>query len=173
MKTPRVTSKVAVLIIALFMTTFYGEAAKSRRAPRTYDLTSRWTWNGTTESGIPPFIVEMIGLRPEGEITYLTCEDSGTMDLVQTGYTFEGTATQTLSCVTRGGQGPFSPPAFPPTFTVTNGFISGKYTSFDFGTCSFAAKVGGSGTKLRGEGVCELPLPAPYFLILTNWKARR
>jgi hypothetical protein len=137
------------------------------------DLTGSWTWEGRTESAIPPFIVEAIGLIPEGEITYLTCKDSGEMELVQTGDTFEGTATQVLSCMTDGGQGPFWPPAFPPEFEVTNGDISGKYTTFNFGTCSFTAKVVGSGDKLMGEGACEIPLPPPYFLTLTNWKARR
>ena len=152
---------------------FEGGAGRETRPDE--DLTGSWTWEGTTESAIPPFIVEMIGqgIVPEGDITYLTCEDSGELELVQTGDTFEGTATQILSCMTEGGQGPFSPPAFPPQFQVTNGLVSGKDTSFNFGTCDFTAKVVGSGDKLMGGGVCEIPLPPPYFLILTNWRAQR
>ena len=138
-----------------------------------YDLTGSWTYEATIESGIPAFIVEPLGLIPEGEITYLTCQTRGEMVLVQTGEIFDGTATQVLSCMTDGGQGPFWPPSFPPEFEVTNGVISGKDTSFDFGTCNFTAKVVGSGDKLMGEGPCPIPLPPPYFLETIHWKARR
>jgi hypothetical protein len=175
MKTPKVTTKLAALTIALAMTALCGEAAKSSMMLPNYNLTGRWTWQETIESAIPPFIVEMIGqgIIPEGEITYLTCEGGGEMELVQTGETFEGRATQVGSCVTDGGQGPFWPPSFPPELEITNGSISGKYLSFNLGTCGFMAKVVGSGNKLMGEGACEIPLPPPYFLINPTWKARR
>jgi hypothetical protein len=186
MKTPKVTKILVLLTMVIFLAgpILAGSSAnsggaeeiepgESGLAPREYDLTGTWMYQGTTESGIPPFIVEALGLIPEGEITYLTCEARGEMELVQTGETFEGTATQILSCMTDGGQGPFWPPSFPPKFEVTNGVISGKYTSFAFGTCNFTAKVVGSGDKLMGEGPCPIPLPPPYFLESTHWKARR
>jgi len=144
---PLVALSVSLVVIAAVWRT----ARVAAIGPPEIDLTGSWTWEGRTESAIPPFIVEAIGLIPEGEITYLTCKDSGEMELVQTGDTFEGTATQVLSCMTDGGQGPFWPPAFPPEFEVTNGAISGKYTTFNFGTCSFTAKVVGSGAKLMGR----------------------
>jgi hypothetical protein len=184
MKTPKVTTKLLTIAILLAGPFLSGspansgaaeeiELGKSRLVPGKYDLTGSWTYEGTTESGIPSFLVEALGLIPEGEITYLTCETHGEMELVQTGETFDGTATQMLSCITEGGQGPFWPPAFPPEFEVTNGVISGKYTSFDFGTCNLTAKVVGSGDMLKGEGPCPIPLPPPYFLESTHWKAQR
>jgi hypothetical protein len=151
----------------------HGESMASR--PK-HNLTGPWTWRETTESAIPPFIVEMIGqgIVPEGEITYLSCVAGGEMELVQTGKkTFAGRATQAGSCMTEGGQGPFWPPSFPPLLEITNGVISGKYLSFTFGSCNFTAKVTGSGDKLKGQGTCPIPLPPPYFLINPAWKARR
>ena len=100
---------------------------------------------------------------PEGEITYLTCKGGGEIKLVQTGGTFEGTATQGGSCVTEGGQGPFWPPSFPPLLEVTNGVISGKKDiSWTFNNCAYTAKVVGSGDKLVGQGACDIPLPPPW-----------
>ena len=185
MKTPKVTATLLPLkIVILLAGSLFlagpnsgaaagikpGERAVSRAE---YNLTGSWLYEGTEESGIPPFIVETLGLIPEGEITYLTCEISGEMELVQTGETFAGTATQIVSCMTDGGQGPFWPPSFPPELEVTNGVVSGKYTSFEFGSCDFTAKVVGSGDKLQGEGPCPIPLPPPYFLESTRWTARR
>jgi len=150
MKTQKVTTRPKALTMAvLFAGTLVAPQSASSGAvrlgertlaPQEHDLSGSWRWEGTTESAIPPFIVEMIGqgIIPEGEITYLTCEDSGELELVQTGDTFDGTATQVLSCMTEGGQGPFSPPAFPPQFQVTNGVVSGKYTSFNFSTLVLA-----------------------------------
>jgi hypothetical protein len=171
MKMPRGTTRLAALTLALAI--LAGEAtSRSIEAP-THNLTGSWTWEGTTESGIPPFLAEMIGLIPEGEVTYLRCEDSGEMELVQTGNTVSGTATQVLICFTDGGQGPFWPPAFPPSFAITNGVVSGKSATLAFGTCTMTVKVVGNGEKLRGEGECPIPLPAPYFLNLLDWKAER
>lgn len=184
MKTPKLTTKL-VLPIAILLTgaLLPGSLAKpgvakepepaERSSARGQDLTGSWAYEGTERSGIPPFIVEALGLMPEGEITYLTCDTEGEMTLVQTGETFEGTATQIVSCMTDGGQGPFWPPSFPPEFAVTNGVISGKYATFAFGTCNFTAKIVGSGDKLTGEGPCPIPLPPPYFLESRHWKAQR
>jgi hypothetical protein len=170
MKMQKVTRRLAALTIALAMNTLCGEASRSSHE---YDLTGSWTWNETVESAIPPFIVEMIGqgIIPEGEVTYLTCEASGETELVQTGDSFAGTATQAGSCFTDGGQGPFWPPSFTPMLRVTNGVISGKDISFNFGTCNYTAKVVGSGDKLVGEGAC--PIPLPYFLIQPDFRAQR
>ena len=173
MKTPGRRIRLATLTMALALTTLGGKAALGHTETQRYNLTGSWTWEGTTESGIPPFIVEMLGLIPEGEVTYLTCEDSGEMELIQTGNTLSGTATQVLTCFTDGGQGPFWPPAFPPALEVTTGVVSGKSASFTFGTCNMTVKVVGNGKKLRGEGECPVPLPSPYFLNLLDWKAER
>ena len=151
-----------------------GEAVTSGAAGE-INVTGSWTWRETVESAIPPFIVEMIGqgIVPEGEITYLTCKGGGEMKLVQTGGTFEGTATQGGSCVTEGGQGPFWPPSFPPELTVTNGVIAGRDISWSFNNCAYTAKIVGNGSQLVGHGACDIPLPPPYFLRTPNLRARR
>jgi hypothetical protein len=115
----------------------------------------------------------MIPIIPEGEVTYLSCKGGGQLQLVQTGETVTGTATQAGVCFTDGGQGPFWPPAFPPQLVVTAGAISGKDLSFSFDNCHYTAKIVGSGDKLMGEGECELPLPAPYFLRTPTFRAQR
>ena len=173
MKMPGRTVRLALLTVVLVLTTLGGEAVPGYAEAQSHNLTGSWTWEGTTESGIPPFLVEMIGLIPEGEVTYLTCEDYGEMELIQTGNTFSGTATQVVTCFTEGGQGPFWPPAFPPLLEITDGVISGKSANFIFGTCNMTVKIVGNGEKLRGEGECPIPLPAPYFLNLLDWKAER
>jgi hypothetical protein len=153
-----------------------GQPADSGRAETTkqnYDLTGSWTWEETVRSAIPPFIAEMIPIIPEGEVTYLSCNGGGQLQLVQTGETVTGTATQAGVCFTDGGQGPFWPPAFPPQLVVTAGAISGKDLSFSFDNCHYTAKIVGSGDKLMGEGECELPLPAPYFLRTPVFRAQR
>jgi hypothetical protein len=138
-----------------------------------YDLTGSWTWEETVRSAIPPFIAEMIPIVPEGEITYLSCTGGGQLQLVQTGETVTGTATQAGACFTDGGQGPFWPPSFPPQLVVTAGTVSGKDLSFRFNNCHYTAKIVGSGDKLMGEGECDLPLPAPYFLRTPVFRAQR
>jgi hypothetical protein len=139
------------------------------------NVTGSWIWQEIVESAIPPFIVELIGqgIVPEGEITYLTCKGGGEIELLQTGGTFEGTATQDGSCMTEGGQGPFWPPSFPHMLKVTNGVISGRDISWTFNNCAYTAKIVGSGDKLVGQGACVIPLPPPYFLRTPNWRAQR
>ena len=152
-----------------------GRQLDNSPAAEAIDITGRWTWQETVESAIPPFIVEMIGqgIVPEGEITYLTCKGGGEINFVQTGATFEGTATQGGSCVTEGGQGPFWPPSFPPLLQATNGIISGNDISWAFNNCAYTARIVGNGDKLVGQGLCDIPLPPPYFLRTPNWRAQR
>jgi hypothetical protein len=145
----------------------------AENAKPSYDLTGSWTWEETVRSAIPPFIAELIPIIPEGEVTYLSCKGGGQLQLVQTGETLTGTATQGGVCFTDGGQGPFWPPSFPPQLVVTNGTVSGKDVSFSFNNCHYTAKIVGSGDKLMGDGECELPLPAPYFLSTPVFRAQR
>ena len=157
------------------MTLAAGGQSATSGAAEEINLSGSWTWQETVESAIPPFIVEMIGqgIVPEGEATYLTCKGGGEIRLVQTGSTFEGTATQGGSCVTEGGQGPFWPPSFPALLEVTNGVITGKDISWNFNNCAYTAKIVGSGNRLVGKGACDIPLPPPYFLRTPSWRAQR
>ena len=149
------------------------DSTGAENTKQTYDLTGNWTWEETVRSAIPPFIAELIPIVPEGEVTYLSCNGGGQLQLAQTGDAVTGTATQAGVCFTDGGQGPFWPPSFPPQLVVTAGVISGKDLSFSFNNCHYTAKIVGSGDTLKGEGECELPLPAPYFLRTPIFRAHR
>jgi hypothetical protein len=148
------------------------DSGVAENTKQNYDLTGSWAWQATSRSAIPPFIAEMIPIIPEGEVTYLSCDGAGQLQLVQTGETVTGTATQTGVCFTDGGQGPFWPPSFPSQLVVTAGAISGKDFSFSFNNCRYTVKIVGHGDKLKGEGECELPLPAPYFLRTLSFRAQ-
>jgi hypothetical protein len=122
----------------------------------------------------PPFIAELVGIEPEGSVTHAICHDSGTLSLVQTGSTFQGTATQVSSCTTKGGQQIVSP--FPPTLEIFNGRIRGKSIHFELGAgCSFHGTVSINGSvavRMDATGKCE-PMVHPAVIKIVSWQATR
>jgi hypothetical protein len=139
------------------------------------DVSGAWSWSATQHLTAPPFVAALIfGIEPEGPITQLRCESSGTMDLVQNGVAFNGSATQTVSCVTGGGHA-FAPPpmAAPPSFEVAGGRVTGNAIHFFFGAgelpCPYSGVItasdGATATTLNATGRCIVPghpkSPAP------------
>ena len=132
-------------------------------------------------------------MEPEGPVTTGRCVNAGTMQLVQDGATFEGSATQASTCVTRGGQ-VFSPAPFTAILDIRAGEIHGRSLQVVFGAgdvpclyhATIADVVDGIATRLRGGGRCippghpqsplsELGLPFPSGPISPTvvWEATR
>jgi hypothetical protein len=129
------------------------------------DVSGSWIWREEVVLQIPEaFALAFFGVQPEGPITFARCVNTGVMELVQSGSTFFGTATQSASCVSRGGQ-QFSPPVFTPTLDVRDGEIRGRGIRVVFGAgdvpCLYHATVAevsdGVATELRGGGRCIPP----------------
>lgn len=110
-------------------------------------------------AALRPEAVAFFGIAPEGPVTTLNCEAWGELTLVPNGTEFSGTATQSSSCVTKGGI-PFDPSgAFGPGWDLVAGRIAGRSISFfgDLGTTYVATHRVGGRTHGRPAGACDLP----------------
>ena len=141
------------------------------------DVSGAWVWAAAGQLTVPASLVQrLFGIEPEGPITHLRCESSGTMQLSQTGATFTGSATRTaVTCETGRGH-VFEPPAmaFPNSLPVADGVITGRAIHFLIGSvaglgCPHNGAItsldSGTATTLRASGRCILPghpqSPAP------------
>jgi hypothetical protein len=151
-----------------------GSSAAHAGAP--VDVTGTWAWSSTELLTLPPFVAEFIfGIQPEGPVTQLRCDTSGTMTLDGDERTFSGSTTQAPTCRTGRGVVFVSPPAAtPPALQVVDGSLNGhsiKFTLVDdeFTSCSFNGVITdfdqGVATGLRATGRCIIPghpkSPAP------------
>ena len=141
------------------------------------DVSGTWLWDGGGHITVPASVVErLFGIEPEGPITHLRCETSGTMELVQTGATFSGVATRTAGSCTTGAGLAFVPPpaAWPTSLPVAEGQITGRGVHFLLGTiaglgCPHNGAISnveaGRATELTANGRCIVPgqpsSPAP------------
>ena len=141
------------------------------------DVTGTWHWAAVGQFTVPSSVVErLFGIEPEGPMTHLRCETSGTMLLVQSGTTFSGLATRTGgSCQTEAGLVFVPPPsAWPNSLPVADGRITGRGIHFLFGVvagmgCPHTGAItnveGGTATELKANGRCIIPghpqSPAP------------
>jgi hypothetical protein len=129
-------------------------------------LGGHWSWSRVEHVRMPYELAGMIpGVEPEGPMTHVRCNGSGTMALDQTGATFRGTATQTENlCATSGGQR-FTPPGSDAPIIV-DGRISGASIRFSFANAfltpcphagTIAAVVDGRAQELEASGRCIVP----------------
>jgi hypothetical protein len=124
------------------------------------DLGGSWTYERELIITAPPWVAELIfGVQPEGSVTRLRCEDTGTLVLNPDGAaTFTGSATkQAGSCTTAGGQTSIS--GFP-DILVVDGIVRGQSVRFTwledgFLVCPYHAVV--SGDAMNGTGRCVVP----------------
>ena len=133
------------------------------------DVSGLWNWSGTGHLTVPSSEVQrLLGIPPEGPVTHLRCEATGTMELLQTGTTFSGLATRNTSrCETGGGLVLELPTAtFPNTLPVVDGLITGRAVHFLFGAVAglgcphngaIQDVVEGAATELRATGRCIIP----------------
>jgi hypothetical protein len=100
------------------------------------DVSGSWNWSSAGHLTIPDSEVErLLGIEPEGPITQLRCEATGTMEVSQAGTIFNGSATRKTSrCETGGGRMLELPTAtFPETLPIVEGLIKGRAVHFLFG----------------------------------------
>lgn len=141
------------------------------------DVSGTWIWGGGGHITVPASVVKrLFGIEPEGPITHLRCETSGTMELVQSGTAFSGVATRTAgSCKTVAGLVFVPPPtAWSTSLPVAEGLITGRGVHFLFGSvaglgCPHNGAISnvdaGTATELTANGRCIIPghpeSPAP------------
>lgn len=142
------------------------ETAAAQQVP---DLTGTWAWSETTVIQVrEPYVVPFFGIQPEGPITHVRCDSEGTLSLNQTGSTFNGSGTQSSTCVTQGGQA--VPAPFPPTLTLIDGEVRGRSFRFTYDAgpfptgetifCPYQGSIrveGDMAVELKGHGDCLLP----------------
>jgi hypothetical protein len=133
------------------------------------DVSGLWNWAASGRLTVPSTDVErLLGILPEGPITHLRCEATGTMELLQTGTAFSGLATRDSSrCETGGGRVLTLPTAtFPNTLPVGDGLITGRGLHFLFGAAAglgcphngaIQDVVAGVATALSAAGRCIIP----------------
>ena len=134
---------------------------------RDVDLSGPWLWEEDILVVLPGEVVmDVFGVaESEGPVMILRCQTWGDMTLTQSGNSFDGLATQSSSCTTRGGQPAMHPP-FPPGFGVS-GSIYGRFVSFsaDVGDgidCSYHGIVRvrfGQTEAVNATGGCDVPAP--------------
>lgn len=131
------------------------------------DVSGLWNWSNEERLTMPEIVAAMFGIPPEGPITQIRCESSGTMVLTQVGSSFSGPAERTsISCETKGGFAFLPGPQFAPVFfDVEDGRIRGNSIHFVFGGAPLptpshgvvSASVGGVATVLKGTGRTIVP----------------
>lgn len=131
------------------------------------DVDGAWLWSETTVIKLPgDLAAALFGLaQPELPVTQLTCSSGGELTLTQAGTEFTGAATQTSTCITRGGQTAATPP-FPPAYTLT-GELAGRAIHFELDVgpgfhCPYSGSLSvrdGEAVSLRATGRCVVPAP--------------
>jgi hypothetical protein len=133
------------------------------------DVSGPWNWSGTGHLSIPASEVKrLLGIEPEGPITHLRCEATGTMAVSQAGTVFNGSATRSTGrCETGGGRVLALPTAtFPATLPIAEGLIEGRGVHFLLGAVAglgcphngaIQDVVEGVATELRATGRCIIP----------------
>lgn len=139
------------------------------------DVSGSWNWKAEGHISFPPLAAPIFGIEPEGPITQMWCETSGTMELIQAGTTFSGMATRTsLLCETGGGRALVPPGGFPDSLPVADGLLTGRGVHFLFSAlaglgCPHNGAIidleGGRARTLSATGRCIVPghpqSPAP------------
>ncbi len=189
----RPTHLFASSILALTLTACAGgdrvpvaESLPSPSAPTTAsatgagtaaDVSGSWTWTADGQFTVPASVVtRLFGIEADGPITHLKCTSGGTMQVVQSGSTFSGSATRAGgSCETGAGLVFVPPPAaWPSSLPVTQGLVTGRAVHFQFGSvaglgCPHNGAAthleNGIATELKANGRCIIPghpqSPAP------------
>lgn len=137
--------------------------------PSPASVSGSWNWSAIEHLTVPPFVAQVLFLiEPEGPVTQLRCESSGTLMLVQSGTSFSGTGTQAAVCETGGGHVFVSPPSgTAPSVAISDGRITGNALRFVVNpgggdlACPFQGRIteadGATAMALRATGRCIVP----------------
>jgi hypothetical protein len=143
------------------------------------DLSGDWDWHEKTHIYLRGGASMLFGVTPEGPITRLTCESTGTLAIPDGGATFTGTTAQSSMCWTATVP-PFDPfPIFPNQLDLVDGRITGRAVSFTMDTGGFPCHYSGAirvqdgvATGIRATGSCEVPRELGHDVIV-EWLATR
>lgn len=134
-------------------------AGSHHAAVSAVDITGSWTYERVLRLTVPPWAAELVfGVVPEGPVTRLFCEGTGTLELVADGASFSGAATfGPRECTTPGGQ---TAVLGSPTVAIVDGVVHGRSIQFTwledgFLPCPYHAVV--SGDAMNGTGRCIIP----------------
>jgi hypothetical protein len=131
-------------------------------ATESVELNGVWNITRVVQITAPEWVAVLIfGVVPEGPITHILCETTGTMELRQDGDTFDGTAQGTTSaCETRGGQSFSSGEGA--EIEILNGAINGRSVTFDWledrtVLCPYKLAIAADADRMSGTGRCIVP----------------
>jgi hypothetical protein len=127
-------------------------------AAQSVNVDGVWNVDRVVQITAPEWVAELIfGVVPEGPVTHIRCETTGTMELFQDGDTFDGTAASTSECETRGGQTFSSGTA---DIEILDGTINGRSIKFvwiDDVVCPYKLSLSSDADRLSGTGRCIVP----------------
>jgi hypothetical protein len=132
------------------------------------DVDGSWAWQERAVLVLPGPAAQFAFQIPESEgpVMRIYCESEGLLTISQSGDTFTGTATQSSSCRTQGGQAVGVVP-FPPGFEFS-GSISGQSIRINTAdlilgiSCDYRGSLqvdGGLAITLKAAGNCDSPFP--------------
>ena len=142
-----------------------------------------WVWAHRTVFVIPTDVAATI-VPPvalpflAGPNTRIECRVLGTANLVQSGASFSGSATQASDCALKEGPSFAMPIVYQSPFDISNGQIIGRSLQFDvLPFCHNQGNLtvdGPSVTAWRVSGECEPPIPVnPAVGKTISWEAER
>jgi hypothetical protein len=131
-------------------------------AAQSVNVDGVWNISRVVQITAPDWVAVLIfGVAPEGVVTHILCETTGTMELFQDGETFHGTAQGTTSnCETHGGQSTSGGGSA--DIVIVDGTIDGRSIKFDWLedqmlVCPYKLVVSSDGDRLSGTGRCIVP----------------
>lgn len=143
------------------------------------DISGSWVFEERIRVLQPSSLNPVIGAPiVNTPMTQVVCDAEGTIEIVQQGATFHGTATQAVLC--RVGDVEFVPPAFAfnPVFDIPSGDIRGRSIHFQTGhtlnQCENRGSLGlerGVAESIHAIGDCPVPFdPGEHH---STWRIRR
>jgi hypothetical protein len=139
------------------------DAVRVQMTAATASVDGDWNFSRVVQITAPDWVaIQIFGVPPEGEITHIRCESTGTLVLDQDGFQVTGFGEFTATCTTGNGV------VFPggADIAIVDGRIRGRalrFTLVEDGmlACPYSGVIvedeAGTATRLRGTGRCVVP----------------